>query len=74
MIRHINLRKNKCHLCDKSFFRKYSLKIHLLRHEEEKPFPCPVKNCHSKFTKKFNLNSHIKKMVNIFYKNSLIKL
>jgi uncharacterized Zn-finger protein len=67
MNRHLNIRKNKCQLCDKSFYRKYSLKIHLLRHEEVKPFPCTVKNCHSKFTKKFNLNTHMKKMVKFFY-------
>ncbi|XP_077570054.1 uncharacterized protein LOC144194704 [Stigmatopora nigra] len=46
----------KCPQCDKRFFKKTSLKIHVSTHNGDKPFACSV--CDKRFMEKSGLLSH----------------
>ena len=52
-----NDRLHVCKICGQKFDQKYSLKVHICCHREEKPYECTV--CGKGFTNKSILSSHI---------------
>ena len=49
-----------CDICDKSFLRASTLKIHIRRHTGERPYKCPYEKCEKAFSESGNLKTHIK--------------
>ena len=47
-----------CNICEKSFTKRETLKIHLRFHNGEKPFKCP--DCDKRFTVRHALRYHIR--------------
>lgn len=72
--RHTNYRPFKCHLCDNSFARSSTLKIHLNTHQGSKPHKCPFPNCNKFFTERGNMKTHYKNhlQVNWFFTIKLL--
>lgn len=55
----------KCDLCDRSFLRKTSIKVHRKSHTGEKPYSC--NHCSKAFSEKKKLNNHISSHTGIFF-------
>ena len=55
---HIAKKKYNCTVCDQRFKYKSEQERHFLVHSGEKPFKCH--DCGTEFSKKSNLNAHIK--------------
>ncbi|XP_045502035.1 zinc finger protein 93-like [Colias croceus] len=51
-------KNNKCDVCDKSFIKKYELRLHMLRHKQNKKYVCTV--CGEGYRRKANFNNHFK--------------
>lgn len=49
----------KCEECGKSFFSKANLRLHMVRHQREKPFACDV--CNLEFRLEGNLQRHMQR-------------
>ena len=50
--------KHVCKICDKGFFKKSDLNVHLVKHTGAKPYKCL--SCSKSFTVKNNLRKHEK--------------
>ena len=58
--------QTKCKICDKTFTRPYTLKMHILTaHLNKKPFHCQV--CSAGFTRRESLKRHQVWHLNPFY-------
>ena len=63
--------QTKCKICDKSFTRPYTLKMHILStHLNKKPFHCQV--CSAGFTRRDTLKKHQVWPLILFYSFSLL--
>jgi len=49
-----------CHVCNKSFSRPSSLRIHSYSHTGQKPFACPEPSCSKRFSVRSNMRRHMK--------------
>lgn len=49
-----------CSYCSKAFSRPSSLRIHTYSHTGERPFECPEKGCHRKFSVQSNMRRHLR--------------
>ncbi|XP_074660404.1 uncharacterized protein LOC141912882 [Tubulanus polymorphus] len=59
--KHTGERKYVCMICNKGFMRSEHLKGHLITHNGNRPFICPVEGCDCKFTARSSLYVHMKK-------------
>ncbi|XP_055304932.1 myc-associated zinc finger protein-like [Sitodiplosis mosellana] len=59
-----NRKRHKCSFCDYVTDFTTALKKHMLKHTGERPFPCSV--CQERFTRKRNLQLHMKAHVDAF--------
>ncbi|XP_057700657.1 zinc finger protein 1 homolog isoform X2 [Corythoichthys intestinalis] len=55
---HGKIKPFACQICNKTFFTKRDVEIHLRIHTGEKPFHCDL--CERKFTRKVELNVHLR--------------
>ncbi|KAI9261725.1 hypothetical protein BY458DRAFT_515727 [Sporodiniella umbellata] len=53
-------KKYYCSYCSKGFSRPSSLRIHTYSHTGERPFECPEKDCHRKFSVQSNMRRHLR--------------
>lgn len=53
-----------CDMCDYSTKHRNELKLHIMKHNGEKPFKCP--KCHFKTSKKYTLKLHMYENIKIF--------
>lgn len=53
-------KKYHCTFCSKGFSRPSSLRIHTYSHTGERPFECPEKGCHRKFSVQSNMRRHLR--------------
>ena len=58
---HLEKKNFGCTVCDSSFGRKSTLRVHYLTHSQELPFKCFVMSCHAGYKEKRNLTKHILK-------------
>ncbi|KDQ54404.1 hypothetical protein JAAARDRAFT_407538 [Jaapia argillacea MUCL 33604] len=52
----------RCEVCPETFTREANLQYHMLAHNGEKPFPCQVAHCASRFRQRQDLRRHHKKV------------
>lgn len=55
---HMGEKTEKCETCEKEFFNKLSLRLHMSTHSAEKKFKCEV--CEKKFRWECNLKDHMR--------------
>lgn len=55
---HLNYRPHQCHLCDKSYGQRTSLKVHLATHTGDKDYVCPEKDCTQEYSDASRLLRH----------------
>jgi uncharacterized Zn-finger protein len=58
--KHLNIRRNICIKCGKTFTRKSSLKAHMLIHEDAFPYKCEFEGCDRIFRERSNMKKHLK--------------
>ncbi|XP_063391148.1 zinc finger protein OZF-like, partial [Cydia fagiglandana] len=55
---HLKERNKVCMVCGDKFYNNNLLKLHMVRHSDEKPFECEI--CNKKFTRKKGLDIHVR--------------
>ncbi|KAJ4483483.1 hypothetical protein J3R30DRAFT_3448881 [Lentinula aciculospora] len=52
--------RHQCNYCGKRFSRPSGLKIHITTHTGERPYVCPVEDCHRSFSVRSNMRRHVR--------------
>ena len=50
----------ECDFCHMKFFKKKTLRVHMIVHSNPNQFKCPYENCGKLFNFKHHLKSHVK--------------